>query len=136
MTDTTPGQADWFSEEIATFGDRLAGAREAAGVSQEDMARRLGVKLKTVVAWENDWSEPRANKLQMVAGLLNVSIRWLLTGEGSGPEDPDLVDVEGDLNQIILDLRQIRQEHARLGEQMGRLEKRLRKTLSKEEGRT
>ena len=99
------------------------------------MARRLGIKLKTVVAWENDWSEPRANKLQMVAGLLNVSIRWLLTGEGTGPEDPDLIDVEGDLNQILLDLRQIRHEHSRLGEQMGRLEKRLRKTLSKEEDR-
>lgn len=135
MTDTTPRQEDWFSEEIATFGDRLAGAREALGITQEEMARRLGVKLKTVVSWENDWSEPRANKLQMVAGLLNVSIGWLLTGEGDGPEDPDLVDVEGDLNQIILDLRQIRQEHARLGEQMGRLEKRLRKTLSREVGR-
>lgn len=135
MTDTTPQTDDWFSEEIATFGDRLAGAREALGISQEDMARRLGIKLKTVVAWENDWSEPRANKLQMVAGLLNVSIRWLLTGEGTGPEDPDLIDVEGDLNQILLDLRQIRHEHSRLGEQMGRLEKRLRKTLSKEEDR-
>lgn len=52
MTDTPPLQEDWFSEEIATFGDRLAGAREALGVSQEDMARRLGVKLKTVVSWE------------------------------------------------------------------------------------
>ena len=135
MTETIPQQEDWFSEEIATFGDRLAGAREALGVSQEDMARRLGVKLKTVVAWENDWSEPRANKLQMVAGLLNVSIRWLLTGEGTGPEDPDQIDVEGDLNQILLDLRQIRHEHSRLGEQMGRLEKRLRKMLSKEEDR-
>jgi transcriptional regulator with XRE-family HTH domain len=135
MSDTPPLHEDWFSEEIATFGDRLAGAREALGISQEDMARRLGVKLKTVVAWENDWSEPRANKLQMVAGLLNVSIRWILTGEGTGPEDPDLIDVEGDLNQILLDLRQIRQEHSRLGEQMGRLEKRLRKMLSKEEDR-
>lgn len=134
MTDTPPLQEDWFSEEIATFGDRLAGAREALGISQEGMARRLGVKLKTIVSWENDWSEPRANKLQMVAGLLNVSIRWLLTGEGDGPEDPDFVDVEGDLNQIILDLRQIRQEHGRLGEQMGRLEKRLRKTLAREAG--
>ena len=136
MTDTTPPQEDWFSEEIATFGDRLAGAREALGISQEEMARRVGVKLKTVVSWENDWSEPRANKLQMVAGLLNVSIRWILTGEGVGPDDPDMVDLEGDLNQIILDLRQMRQEHARLGEQMGRLEKRLRQTLAKEEGRS
>ncbi|WP_370270546.1 helix-turn-helix domain-containing protein [Nioella sp.] len=135
MTDSTRDDRDWFSDETATFGDRLAGAREAQGLSQEDLAKRLGVKLKTVVAWENDWSEPRANKLQMAAGLLNVSIRWLLTGEGTGPDEPDFSAVEEDLKQIILDLRQMRQEHARLGEQMGRLEKRLRKTLQREEDR-
>ncbi|WP_071673465.1 helix-turn-helix domain-containing protein [Nioella nitratireducens] len=140
MTDTTqetgdPGSHDWFSDDTATFGDRLAGARDALGLTQEDMARRLGVKLKTIVAWENDWSEPRANKLQMVAGLLNVSIRWLLTGEGTGPDEADFTDVEGDLKQVLLDLRQMRQEHARMGERMGRLEKRLRLTLKKEEDR-
>jgi transcriptional regulator with XRE-family HTH domain len=135
MTDSPADTQDWYSDETATFGDRLAGAREAVGLGQEELARRLGIKLKTVVAWENDWSEPRANKLQMVAGLLNVSIRWLLTGEGVGPEDPDAGDIEGDLNQLLLDLRQVRQEHARLGEQMGRLEKRLRQTLRKEEER-
>ncbi|PIV73649.1 MAG: transcriptional regulator [Rhodobacteraceae bacterium CG17_big_fil_post_rev_8_21_14_2_50_65_11] len=135
MTDLTETEEGWFSDETATFGDRLAGAREALGLAQADLAKRLGVKLKTVVAWENDWSEPRANKLQMVAGLLNVSMRWLLTGEGDGPEDPRASDVQGDLNHVILDLRQMRQEHARLVEQLGRLEKRLRNTLKKEEER-
>ena len=38
MTDTPSHQEDWFSEETATFGDRLAGAREAlvAGLSAEE----------------------------------------------------------------------------------------------------
>ena len=35
---------DWFSEETATFGDRLAGAREGAGLSQKDLASRVGVR--------------------------------------------------------------------------------------------
>lgn len=135
MTDMTETQQGWFSDETATFGDRMAAAREAHGLSQADLAKRLGVKLKTVSAWENDLREPRANHLQMMAGLLNVSFRWLLTGEGDGLEEPGATDVEDDLNQLILDLRQMRQEHARLGEQMGRLEKRLRLTLKKEEDR-
>ena len=59
----------WFSDETATFGDRLAGAREAQGLSQEDLARRLGVRLKTIQAWEDDLSEPRANRLQMMADI-------------------------------------------------------------------
>ena len=128
-------QDDWYGPETATFGDRLAAAREKTGMDQKDLAKRLGIKLSTLKSWEEDWAEPRANKLQMAAGLLNVSIRWLLTGEGTGPDEPDFSAVEEDLKQIILDLRQMRQEHARLGEQMGRLEKRLRKTLQREEDR-
>ena len=59
---------DWYGPESATFGDRLAGAREAAGMTQAELARRLGVKKATIADWENDLSEPRANRLSMMAG--------------------------------------------------------------------
>ena len=74
----------WYGEDVATFGDRLAAARHYAGLEQGEFARRLGVKLATARGWEDDLNEPRANKLQMMAGLLNVSVVWLLTGEGEG----------------------------------------------------
>ena len=60
----------WFSEETATFGDRLAGAREAAGLDQSAFAAKLGVRKNVVVSWENDLKEPRANRLQMMSGIL------------------------------------------------------------------
>ena len=47
---------------------------------EAQLARRLGVKLATVRNWEDDRSEPRANRLQMLSGLLNVSFIWLMTG--------------------------------------------------------
>ena len=78
----------WFSEEVATFGDRLTAAREAAGMTQKEFATRLGVRLTTVQAWENDLAEPRSNRLQMLAGMLSVSLMWLLTGEGDGLSGP------------------------------------------------
>ena len=84
----TDGASDWYGPETATFGDRVAGAREAAGMTQSQLARLLGVKKSTLIGWEDDISEPRANKLQMMAGLLNVSIMWLLTGEGDGTANP------------------------------------------------
>ena len=37
---------DWFGPDAATFGDRVAGAREAAGMTQAQLARRLGVPLR------------------------------------------------------------------------------------------
>lgn len=119
--------AGWFSEATATFGDRMAGAREAAGLSQEDLARRLGVRLKTVQAWEDDLSEPRANRLQMMAGMLNVSLRWLLTGEGEGLEGPTLPGaLPGKARDALAELSRMRAQMLALAKEMGHLEKWMR----------
>ncbi|SLN57310.1 transcriptional repressor DicA [Falsiruegeria litorea R37] len=121
---------DWFGPESATFGDRVAGAREAAGMTQAQLARRLGVKKATVSGWEQDLSEPRANKLSMMAGLLNVSIMWLLTGEGEGMEEPagEVTPIEG-LSDVVMELRAIRADMRANAERAARLEKRLRQML-------
>ncbi|MWP36167.1 helix-turn-helix domain-containing protein [Rhodobacter sphaeroides] len=124
---------DWFSNETATFGDRLAGAREAAGLTQEEMARRLGVRLKTLQSWEDDLAEPRANRLQMMAGMLNVSLRWLLTGEGEGaegPSEPAILTSEG--REALAELARMRTQMLALAQEMGQLEKRMRALLRKE----
>lgn len=122
--------ANWYSGEYATFGDRLTAAREAQALTQTQLARRLGVKLKTIQAWENDTSEPRANKLQMLAGLLNVSMRWLLTGEGEGVAEPaSAEEIAADAREILSDLQQMRTQITQIATRMGRAEKRLRVIL-------
>ncbi|AHM05546.1 DNA-binding protein, putative [Roseibacterium elongatum DSM 19469] len=128
--ETTEGPG-WYDAAATTFGDRVTGAREAAGLSQAELAKRLGVKVKTVRGWENDQAEPRANKLQMLAGMLGVSIMWLLSGEGDGLDGPDLhAPLSDDMTSVLADLRRLKVEQARLAEKMGRLEKRLRLTLA------
>ncbi|MDA5556127.1 MULTISPECIES: helix-turn-helix domain-containing protein [unclassified Shimia] len=123
-------QEDWYGEDVATFGDRLAAARDAAGMKRGEFAKRLGVKKSTVAAWEDDLSEPRANRLSMMAGLLNVSVGWLLTGEGVG------VDLEGEgesaeagLLAILKDIRDIRTRMKSDLDRLARLEKALRKKV-------
>ena len=118
---------DWFSEEQATMGDRIAGAREAAGLTQEDLARRLGVRQTTVKAWEDDRTEPRANRLQMLAGMLNVSLMWMLTGRGDGVPDPEEAsDPAPAADALMIDLRLLRAELGRMADRVGQIEKRLR----------
>lgn len=119
---------DWYSDANATFGDRVAAAREALGMSEEQLADRLGIKVKTLRGWEQDVSEPRANKLQMLSGILNVSLRWLLTGEGDGIAAPaDLGSA--DLAALLTEMRQVRAEMTRNAERLGRVEKRLQAAL-------
>jgi transcriptional regulator with XRE-family HTH domain len=131
MTDTT-GES-WFSAETSTFGDRLAGAREAAGLSQADLAQRLGVRDKTVAAWENDATDPRANRLQMLAGMLGVSIRWLLTGEGEGLEKPaDQRLLSPAVQDALSELERLRAMSAMLSANIGHVERRLRSELRAE----
>ncbi|XDA97617.1 helix-turn-helix transcriptional regulator [Sulfitobacter sp. LCG007] len=119
---------DWYGPDTATFGDRMTGAREAAGMSQSDLARRLGVRLETLRAWEEDTSEPRANRLSMIAGVLNVSMPWLLTGQGEGIEAPEEGD-KADALPLLHELRELRSDMLNRAEQLGRLEKKLRATL-------
>ncbi len=122
---------DWYGPDAATFGDRVAAAREAAGMSQGQLARRLGVRKSTLEAWEADMSEPRANKLTMMAGLLNVSIPWLLTGEGEGMTEPaEEGSDDEDCREILTELRAIRTEMRASAERVARLEKRLRRILN------
>ncbi|WP_171098236.1 helix-turn-helix domain-containing protein [Ruegeria sp. HKCCD7255] len=125
-------ETDWFGPEAATFGDRVAGAREAAGMTQVQLARRLGVKKATIVNWEDDLSEPRANKLSMMAGMLNVSIRWLLTGEGEGTESPlEEEPLDTELAPLLAEIRAIRGEMRASSEKLARVEKALRRTLER-----
>ena len=58
------------NEEDATLGGRISMAREATGLSVADVVKRLGV---------------RANKLVALAGILNVSPPYLLSGLGKQP---------------------------------------------------
>ena len=99
----------YYSDRQATFGDRLYAARDAAGLSQKLLASKLGVKSKTVQAWESDSTEPRANKLQMVSALLNVSMVWLMSGLGSGISPPGELspNPENEINIILKELREI-----------------------------
>ena len=119
---------EYFANESSTFGDRIIAAREAVGLSQSELAHKLGVQLKTVKKWEEDLADPRANKLQMIAGLLNVSITWLLMGHGTGLEGPLTVnDLSADMNEILVELRHTKSEFSRLTQQLDSLEKRLRR---------
>lgn len=123
-------ETDWYGPEAATFGDRLAAARDAAGMTQAILAKRLGVRLATLRGWEEDLSEPRANRLSMLAGILNVSMGWLMTGEGEGVEAPgEAAEEQADLNSLLADMRKLRTEMHQKAEEMGRLEKRVRRLV-------
>lgn len=101
-----------------TLGGRIVSGREAAGLTTAQLARRLGVKSATLQNWETDRSEPRSNKLFMLAGLLNVSPTWLINGLGAAPSDDSAASV--DQSALREQLVEMRNQLDRLGDSIDR----------------
>lgn len=117
---------DWYSENTATFGDRLEAARESCGMSQTELAQRLGVRDTTIKSWEADEWEPRGNRLQMLAGMLNVSLMWLLSGRGKGVAAPDACDpVVVPVRSVLADISRLRRQMQALGIELMQAEQKL-----------
>lgn len=64
-----------------TIGQRIARLRRAGGMSQENLAEKIGVSSQAVSKWENDQSCPDISLLPRLARLLGVTVDTLLTGE-------------------------------------------------------
>lgn len=127
MTETTP--TNWYAEAHATFGDRLEAARTAAGMTTTGLAAVLGVRKKTIEAWEADQSEPRANRLQMLAGAVGVPLVWLMTGAGEAPRTLDADPLPDNARAALADLAQLRRSALALAEVAVQMEQRVRSLL-------
>jgi len=64
-----------------TIGNRIAKFRKARGMTQEDLASKLGVSSQAVSKWENDISCPDISLLPQLSKLLDVTTDELLTGK-------------------------------------------------------
>lgn len=72
-----------------TIGERLAKAREWAGMDQETFAERIGVSRSTVSNYERGRSEPKRIVLNAWAMATGVPLVWLQTGESPRTGGPD-----------------------------------------------
>ncbi len=102
-----------------TLGGRISRTRDALELTTAQLARRLGVKTETVLAWENDRSEPRSNRIIMLAGMLGVSPTWLLTGIGEQPSPPV---INSELTLMKTQLAKLKRTHNSMGKMIDTLE--------------
>lgn len=120
---------NWFAEDYATLGDRIAAAREVRGMSVADLARRLGARTETVKRWEADAVEPRGNRMQMLAGVLGVSLTWLMVGQGDGIAPLGAAQVADRKALARAELSRLRGDMAGLNRRIDRLEQLLAESV-------
>lgn len=113
-----------------TLGGRLSRTRESKGISIGIVARRVGVKPKTVQEWESDRSEPSVEHLALIERVLNVNLVWLLHGVGEAPAD----DIGPDpLLAIAAQMEKLQKMHADTGQIIERLQRELRRLAEERE---
>ena len=68
---------------MSTIGARIAKRRKDLGMTQEDLAGKLGVSAQAVSKWENDVSYPDISLLAPLVKTLDMTTDELLTGKTS-----------------------------------------------------
>lgn len=81
---------------MVTVGDRIRIAREAASLTLEELAARIGVGFQQLWRYEKDKNEPTAATITKIAVALNVTTDYLL----GLVDDPTGAITEGDLSPM------------------------------------
>src|SRR5688500_8903368 len=63
---------------MTTLGDRMRLSREAANLTLEELAGRVGIAYQQLWRYEKDKNEPSVSILKQVAVVLNVTTDYLL----------------------------------------------------------
>jgi transcriptional regulator with XRE-family HTH domain len=68
------------------FGEKLLAARQQAGLSQIQIADKLGITQQTYAGWERRTTALKPEYISKLAAILNVSVEYLLGHENGGKQ--------------------------------------------------
>lgn len=71
------------------FSERLKKLRKEAGLTQVDVAEKLGISQPAYASWERGVKKPTQDNLVKIAQVLNVSVDYLV---GNSEEKTDELD--------------------------------------------
>lgn len=74
-------------ELLFLIGQRIRRERENSGISQEEIAKNIGVSTRTWGKYERGETVPDATVLAMLSGLYGFDTNFILTGRSSIPTD-------------------------------------------------
>lgn len=75
----TPLTRSAYTTRMNELGERIRRLREAAKLTQVELATRAGVSLRNVQNWEQGHRTPRVERLLPLAHALGVTVDALLT---------------------------------------------------------
>lgn len=86
-----------------SLGNSLFHARKRSGLSQEDVADKLGVSRQTISKWETDETLPDIRQSKKMAVLFNMSLDNLIEFDIDVQEIQDIIDKTDDKVEAKID---------------------------------
>ena len=90
-----------------SIGERLKNVRKKNGISQDELAKRIGVSRGVITNIEyNKIEEPQAIIVDALSKALNVNKQWLLTGKGEMDDNSEALrsaKILAELHSIVKD---------------------------------
>lgn len=93
------------------FGIRLAQARTAAGLTQAQLAKRMGTSQQVIGYFERRAQNPTTDSIRKMANVLNVPVNDLLESSGEGFRK---LGPSSQFEQRILAVRKLPREKQRM----------------------
>ena len=84
-----------IDQTLDGIGDRLREERVRAGISQRELARRLGLSASMISQLESGMSKPSVGTLYAIVTELNLSLDRIIRGEDFDRETPETAEDEG-----------------------------------------
>lgn len=88
-------------QEVGKTNERIKELRKALGLTQQELADRIGVKRNTVATYEMGRSTPSDSAISLICREFDANETWLRTGEGEMfrkiSRDDEIADFLGDV---------------------------------------
>ena len=84
---------------MSTVGTRIKTMRLSRGLSQSELAEKVGASRSAITMWETDARRPSLDMFDALADVFNVPISAILNDEKQQQEDEDLWELRESLRR-------------------------------------
>lgn len=86
--------------DMNTIGNRIRTRRKELGLKQTDIKESVGISSGNLSEIENGNRTPAMDTLYRLSQILNCSIDWIVTGESSTKENPNIY-ISEDIKELL-----------------------------------
>lgn len=79
------------------LGDKLFNLRKKSGLSQEEVAEKLGVTRQTISKWETNQTVPELVRVKLLCEVYNVTYDYIISSSGL---NSDVTSIENIVDEI------------------------------------